>query len=159
MNHIFEPAKGMKEADKVVNQKALAINSFLNGEYVLLHVATSFPDLIVPDYLKDKSSVTLKISQYFVGKMEVLSDRIQTDLLFNGKYFSCTIPFEAIWGISGSGGENILWPEVAPQDILDTIVATHSKTWKKEKVSRVGLSDGSTESVKKQKTHLKLIKR
>ena len=44
-------------------------------------------------------------------------------LLFGQDYFSCQIPWNSIWGASSIRGEEFIWAEAAPDEILDMVLA------------------------------------
>ena len=101
--------------------KKKQIEDFLNEEYVLLHIDVKSKNLTIPLHLRQGNTVILKISRFFRGEMELTDENIIANLLFSGSYFTCIIPYEAIWGITNSKGENIFWPESAPKEILADI--------------------------------------
>ena len=99
------------------------IENFLNEEYVLLHINTKSENLTIPLHLRQGNTVVLKISRFFRGEMELTDENVIANLLFSGSYFTCIIPYEAIWGITNSKGENIFWPESTPKEVLEDIFA------------------------------------
>jgi len=105
-----------------IREKYKTLNKNLEEEYVLIHVNTADDLLNVPEYVKVKSSVTLKISRWFRGMMELYEDRVDADLLFNGSYFSCSVPLRAVWGITASDGQHTVWPDSAPPDVLISLL-------------------------------------
>ena len=107
--------KAMQESKK---EKYKLIDDALKGDYVLLHMNTSSEQLCIPDYLKEDNTVTLKFSRLFRGDLQLNEESIEADLLFNGDYFHCVVPFESIWGLTNSKGKNLVWPGFAPPEIL-----------------------------------------
>ena len=125
--------KKMKES---LEEKFASIDKGLEGEYILLHINTSDEKLIIPSHLRSKSSVTLKISRWFRGAMELFEDRIEAELLFDGKYFNCSIPLPAVWGLTSATGQHSVWPDSAPQDVLVSLLnpQLYAKAKERQKV-------------------------
>lgn len=107
-----------KQPRHSAGEKHEALNKGLEGEYVMVHVNTLNDLLVIPEHLKAKSTVTLKISRWFRGAMELYEDRIEAELVFNGGYFNCSIPLSAIWGITDAKGRNTVWPGASPPEVL-----------------------------------------
>ncbi len=105
-----------------ISEKYSTLNKKLDDEYVLLHVNTADDLLSIPEHLKVKSSVTLKVSRWFRGAMELFEDRVDAELLFSGNYFSCSVPLRAIWGITAADGQHTVWPDAAPPDVLISLL-------------------------------------
>lgn len=112
----------MNKKEQETREKFDVLNRLLDDEYVIIHVDTSVEGLILPEYLLKETSVTLKLSRYFKGGIEVGPEIIQTNLSFNKEYFPCTIPLKAIWGASSQKNENIIWPDSTPLDYLKSIL-------------------------------------
>ena len=108
--------------ESALPEKFKAVNEGLEGEYVLVHVNTSDELLVVPEHLKAKSSVTLKLSRWFRGSLALEEDRVEADLLFSGSYFTCSIPLRAIWAVTTAEGKQALWPESAPPEELISLL-------------------------------------
>lgn len=104
-------------------EKYETINSLLDGEYILVHLNTRTPGVQIPAYLMTSETVTLKLSRWFRGAMDIHENRITADLLFNNNYFTCVIPFAAVWGVSGENGQNILWPDAIPPEVLKKVLS------------------------------------
>lgn len=116
----------MKDKDAVTKEKYETINRLLQEEYVVVHVDGALSGVVLPPHLAKSHSVTLKLSRFFRGGIEIFGDKIVTNLLFDNEYFECSLPFEAIWGVTSVKGSNIVWPESAPQEILKKITETAS---------------------------------
>lgn len=136
----------MSPQDPTQKEKFEALNRFLEDEYVMAHLDTANPDLVIPQHLKAQATVTLKLSRLFRGGIEVSSDRVVTNLMFNQKYFACIIPLSAIWGLTSEKGENILWPASTPTQVMKEVISTVEKTEPASKIAR------------KKVSHLKRIK-
>ncbi|MCB0309788.1 MAG: hypothetical protein KDD42_01055 [Bdellovibrionales bacterium] len=108
--------------------KRSQIATILEGEYALVHLDPTQPNCILPDYLKSRDNITLKLSHLFRGSLEIAEDSIVTNLLFGSEYFECRIPFHAIWSITSSNGETTLWPECAPTSVLRDLLHSESSS-------------------------------
>lgn len=101
-----------------MNKKLETINTLLSFEYILIFVNPKIEGTKLPDYLMDNDSVTLRISRFFQGTLELKEDRIEAVLKFNGIYHTCVLPAESIWGAMTPTGENVLWLESAPDGVV-----------------------------------------
>lgn len=117
----------MSEEANVEKEKFETINRLLDDEYCVVHVDAGAPGLVVPSHLYHNQSVTLKLSRLFRGGIEIFSDRVVANLLFDTSYFECIIPFKAIWGVTSATGHNVVWPQSAPQEILKTLIEATSR--------------------------------
>ena len=111
----------MKDKDAVTKEKYETITRLLKDEFLVVHIDGTLKGVALPSHLSQSHSVTLKLSRFFRGGIEVQSDKIVTNLLFDNEYFECSLPLEAIWGITTEKGNNIVWPESAPQEIVNKI--------------------------------------
>lgn len=105
-----------------IEDKHTALDRNLEGEYVLVHLNTSDDLLVIPEHLKVKSTITLKLSRWFRGATALYEDRIDADLLFDGTYFSCSMPLRAVWGLTAADGQHMVWPESAPPDVIISLL-------------------------------------
>ena len=105
-------------------EKYETINLFLEEEFMLLHLDSSKKGVVLPTHLMGNGTVTLKLSRLFRGGIEVTKEQISADLLFGDAYFSCAIPLPAVWGVTGYKGNNVIWPESTPPEILEKIATT-----------------------------------
>ncbi|MCO6432116.1 MAG: hypothetical protein J5J00_14750 [Deltaproteobacteria bacterium] len=108
---------------KPLLEKGALMRRLINDEYFLVHLNTANESLLIPDYLKENGTVTLKLSRLFRGGIDLKESHIETSLLFNNEYADCLIPFEAIWGITSCKGENTIWPEDTPKEILKNLLS------------------------------------
>lgn len=108
-------------------EKHDAVTRLLEDEFMLVHVAPNVSGVTLPPHLLAAPSVTLKLSRLFRGALTVGSEKIEADLLFGSTYFTCVVPFAAIWGASSASGSNIVWPEDAPQEVRAQIVAPEAR--------------------------------
>ena len=89
--------------------------------------------------------------------MDLYEDRVEADLLFNGAYFTCSIPLRAIWGITAADGQHTVWPDSAPPDVLISLLnpQLYAKAQEREEIR-----SKEKEEVKRlpSKGHLRRIK-
>ncbi|MGI6524409.1 MAG: hypothetical protein ACOX2O_03825 [Bdellovibrionota bacterium] len=111
----------MTTSKQIKKEKYSTINGFLADEYVLLHINPKHKGLSIPAYLQTSNSVTLKISRFFRGTLEVTQSKITAELLFSGTYHTCIIPLDAIWSVTAEKGENVIWPDSAPKEIISDV--------------------------------------
>ena len=105
----------IKDAAK---EKRETLERFLGDEHALVHVAPHGEGVILPEHLTKNPTVTLKLSRYFRGKMDVAPTEVVAELLFGETYFACHIPFAAIWGMTSIRGQFLMWPESTPPEVL-----------------------------------------
>jgi len=117
----------MSPSEDENKEKFETLNRLLDEEYILVHVDTTVEEVTIPENLKIQPTVTLKLSRLFRGGIELSSDRILSNLLFNNNYFACVLPLKAIWGVTSEKGNNVMWPESAPKAIMNEILANGQK--------------------------------
>lgn len=146
-------------------EKYHTLQQLLNDEYfVLVHLDPNINGVSLPEHLKDDASVTLKLSQHFRGRMHITQNKIIAELLFQGNYFDCHIPLDAIWGCSTENEKNHVWPEAMPENVVTQllndnleIVDTSSSEEDRNDENNSGEAD-SEPTVLKQKGHLRRVK-
>jgi len=99
------------------DQKTI-VERLLNDEQVLVHINPGFSGVSIPAHLAENKTVTLRLSRYFKGELTTDEDRITADLLFGSAYITCTIPWLSIWGASSIHGDEYVWREAAPEEIV-----------------------------------------
>ncbi len=105
-------------------EKFEAVNKLLdNQEYVLVHINLKAQGYELPEHLLGSPTVTLKLSRWFRGSLAVNEDKIVTDLLFNGSYFTCVIPYESIWGMTNPAGETMIWADAIPAEVYGSLLS------------------------------------
>jgi hypothetical protein len=118
-------------------EKHKALNRFLIDDYAMVHINPTAEGVVIPDFLKNSPTVTLKLSKLFRGKLIIEEELVETELLFSGSYFTCKIPFASIWGLTSQQGKHLVWPAAAQEElraiieaeqITQTPVATQAKT-------------------------------
>ncbi len=103
------------------NQR-ITIERLLNDEQVLVHINPQRSGVIIPEHLHDNRTVTLRLSRYFKGDLTTDADKVTAELLFGSQYRTCIIPWECIWGASSMTGEEFVWADAAPEEILDMVL-------------------------------------
>ncbi len=139
----------MNDPTPTISEKHTTLTRFLEQEYVLLHVNPAIPGLVLPEHLLRNPTVTLKLSHWFQGAMEIESEKVTANLLFNGTYFNCVIPYRCVWGMTSTSGESNMWPDALPSAALESIAAPQTASTQ----PRIR-SNGS----QKAKGHLKRVK-
>ena len=104
-----------------LREKRETLERFLGDEHVLVHLTPQTEGVQVPVHLRENPTVTLKLSRYFRGQMNVTETEVTADLLFGSSYFECRIPFDAIWGLTSTRGQFLMWPSSAPAEVLATL--------------------------------------
>lgn len=113
------------------------IEKLLKGDHCVIHVNPLCPGVELPDHLKGSPTVTLKISYYFSGTLDVNEKEVVTELVFNGTPFTCVVPLEAIWGITSEFGVHTTWDDKAPNPLFPTLLKQSQKETAKSKPVKV----------------------
>jgi hypothetical protein len=121
-----------REGSPSANQ-VTTIERLLNDEQVLVHINPNFPGVVIPAYLMDNHTVTLRLSRYFKGRLSTSENEITAELLFGPNYFVCTIPWGSIWGASSMRGEEFVWTEATPPDILHLVLSQEERSAEMER--------------------------
>jgi hypothetical protein len=93
-----------------------------------VHINPAFPGVTIPEYLLDNRTVTLRLSRYFKGRLSTNEHQITAELLFGPSYFVCSIPWGSIWGASSVRGEEFVWTEATPPDILHLVLSQEERS-------------------------------
>lgn len=99
-------------------QKMKLFEEWMEGDHVLIHIDGGNPGVDVPPHLKGNPSLTLALSYQFQGETSHTDRSISAYLRFRGSYHHCIIPWEAIWGMTNPDGENRLWAEDLPAQLM-----------------------------------------
>jgi hypothetical protein len=99
------------------------IERLLDDEQVLVHINPSAPGVSIPSHLCENRTVTLRLSRFFKGDLTIDDSKVTAELLFGPEYFTCVLPWEAIWGASSIRGQEFIWAEAAPDEILQMFLA------------------------------------
>ncbi len=102
-------------------EKYRVIDELLVQEYTLIHVNTMMQGVVLPQHLLSQPTVTLKISRFFPKPMFLGKETVRAELMFNGGYFSCIVPWEAIWGVTSLKGEGKVWIEAVPKGVFQEL--------------------------------------
>jgi hypothetical protein len=103
------------------------IERLLLDEQVLVHINPLTPGLVLPEHLRDSRTVTLRLSRFFKGELFTDEQKVSAELLFGSTYFTCVIPWAAIWGASSIREEEYLWPDAAPPEIVELAMAQQQR--------------------------------
>lgn len=117
----------MNKKNDLPTSRKDTIEKLLENDHILVHVLTGGDGVVIPDYLKSSPTVTLKLSRHFAGDLVVEEERINAELSFKGTFFSCIVPLNSIWGVSTPDGKSLVWPETAPSEVLNSVVAEMKK--------------------------------
>ena len=94
------------------------IERLLDDEQVLVHINPATPGVVIPPHLSENRTVTLRLSRFFKGDISLSEEQVTAELLFGPEYFTCSLPWECIWGASSIRGQEYIWAEAAPEEIL-----------------------------------------
>ena len=130
----------MENQEEENAEKRSTIDRLLQDDHVLVHLDPSAENTVLPEHLLSDPTVTLKLSFLFNGVMVLEDSSIEAELRFNGQYFSCSIPYVCIWGVTDCKGKSTIWPSSAPPNILQELLMS-SKA--KEEASSKEPSDSS----------------
>src|SRR5262245_32431271 len=103
-------------------EKKKALDEMLSGDYALLHLDSRVEGVSLPAHLMGSPMVTLKVSRLFRGVMSVNDDDVCAELLFDDSYFSCRVPYTAVFAISSERGKSTMWPESIPKEVAAQIL-------------------------------------
>lgn len=111
--------------DLRTKQKILAFDKWMKGDHVMVHLDSRCSGVEVPEFLFNQPSLTLKLSYHFQGEVKRDDNAISAYLRFSGTYHKCVIPWTAVWGMTSIEGENSIWAEDMPKEVL--LKAGHDK--------------------------------
>ena len=126
-----------------------AIERLLSDEQVLVHINPAMTGVVLPPHLMDNRTVTLRLSRFFKGQLTTNEHAITAELLFGPEYFECIIPWNSIWGASSVRGEELVWTEVTPPEILHLVLAqeendSHKRTHARPRTRTAGAAVGAS---------------
>jgi len=110
------------DKDSAADQKT-TVERLLDDEQVLVHINPATDGVVIPPHLSENKTVTLRLSRFFKGDLCIDDDKVTAELLFGPEYFTCVLPWECIWGASSIRGQEYLWAESAPDEILHMFLA------------------------------------
>ncbi len=99
-------------------QKKKCFEDWMKADHVLLHLDSNNERVDVPPNLKGNPALTLKLSYQFHGETTHDENSVTSYLRFAGEYHKCLIPWNAIWAITSSGGEQRVWRQSIPKEVL-----------------------------------------
>jgi hypothetical protein len=133
------------------------IERLLDDEQVLVHVNAQAPGVQLPPHLAENRTVTLRLSRFFKGDLTTDDKKAVAELLFGSEYFTCILPWSSIWGASSIRGEEFIWAEAAPEEILQLVLAQQQQQQQMKSASSDAPRSGS--QMKRQRpSHLKRVK-
>ena len=132
--------------DPSSREKKKTLTKLLEEGAVLVHLATGFEGLIVPDRLKNTPMLTLKLSLRFPRPMKIEDDKVVAELKFGDEYFVCHIPWGAFWAMTGIKGEYLMWPTSLTSDLLASLNAMVQTMGEKQAKEHDGTSADANES-------------
>lgn len=110
------------DKDSASDQKT-TIERLLDDEQVLVHINPSTDGVVIPPHLLGNKTVTLRLSRFFKGDLSLDDEKVTAELLFGPEYFTCILPWNCIWGASSIRGQEYLWAESAPDEILQMFLS------------------------------------
>lgn len=99
-------------------QKKKHFELLLEQDHVLLHLDSRKVGVTIPKNLSGNPALTLKVSRLFEGEMTFDNTSIVAYLKFSGEYFRCEVPWVSIWGMSSASGEQKVWQEDFPKELI-----------------------------------------
>ena len=137
----------------------VAIERLLEDEQVLVHVNPNADGVTIPNHLRDSRTVTLRLSRYFKGELFTDDEKVTAELLFGSSYFTCILPWSSIWGASSMREEEYLWPEAAPEDILELALSQQNRQPTTKSVPSAEQAQGrKTNPARATGSHLRRVK-
>lgn len=110
------------DKDSAADQKT-TIERLLDDEQVLVHINPSAEGVVIPPHLTENRTVTLRLSRFFKGDLTLDDTKVTAELLFGPEYFTCVLPWDCIWGASSIRGQEYIWAESAPDEILQMFLS------------------------------------
>ena len=109
------------------------IERLLEEEQVLVHINPATHGVVIPPHLLNNRTVTLRLSRFFKGDMTINEEKVTAELLFGRDYFTCELPWSSIWGASSIRGQEFIWAEAAPDEVLQMFLAQREERVIKER--------------------------
>lgn len=155
--------------EKRREKKRETFEEWMKQDHVLVHVDATKPTVEVPSHVKTDEKLTLKVSYLFQGETVHDEVMISAYLKFGQEYYHCVLPWDAIWGFTSAKGENIVWPEELPKDLLISLAKSRlgelgRKIFGKDKDKTNGIqkevpqAPQTTDTTKKRNSILKRVK-
>lgn len=100
--------------------KIEALNEFLDEGRTMIYVNARAEEVDVPQPFKDNPNLRLDLSRRFPRPMAVTEAGVMAELSFGGTPHTCTIPWDAIFGMFNHvTHKELLWPEDIPVELLE----------------------------------------
>ncbi len=150
----------------IQEEKKRCIEELLAKGLIFIHVDLGNTEVVIPDFLRKEPALTLQISYTFQAPLNILEDRIEADLKFQGTYEHCVIPFESLWGVSlEESNEEYYWIEEMSETLMRHLLSRmlggkrpEFPEEEKEVSKENGKKSKKDDSDQHGKGHLKLIK-
>ena len=107
--------------------KLSVFSEWFTGDHVLLHLDSRKSGVFVPSHLSDNHSLTLKVSRLFQGRTDYNEVQVSAFLRFEGDYFECVIPWDAVWGMTSANSEQRIWTEDLPTEVISQLALSKLK--------------------------------
>ncbi len=99
------------------DEKIAIFTEWMKGDHVFIHLDSRREGVIVPDHLRESAALKLKLSYGFQGETKFDNESVTAYLKFNGDYFGCVVPWNALWGLTNREGESCLWTDELPEEL------------------------------------------
>ena len=138
--------------------------SLLSEGDAMICLDARLPEVDVPKNHKDNPSLNLILNLNFRRPIDIKKEGVYVTLAFQGRPYSCVVPFDAVWAIfDPSLKKGQVWEENIPADInleehLAQQVPKPGKKLFKVKAGSKKDVPGQTPRRKKDRSHLRVIK-
>ena len=104
-------------------KKDVALALLDGAPTVFLHLDARKDGVQVPDHLKDRAQLILRVGYSLTPPININVDDagITCTLSFNRSLFSCVLPWNAIFGMVGDDGRAMLWPDDIPPEVAKMV--------------------------------------
>jgi hypothetical protein len=149
----------MTTGRETTTDQKTTIERLLDDEQVLVHINPASPGVSIPTHLSENRTVTLRLSRFFKGDLTIDDNKVTAELLFGPDYYTCVLPWDSIWGASSIRGQEFIWAEAAPDEILQMFLAQREERQASvhrsyERPARQAVAGGARRSA----THLRRVK-
>lgn len=108
---------------------------------IYLHVDPRVEHVIVPRWLGKQPQLVLQIGlDLAIPDLRVDSEGVSGTLSFNRSPFRCTIPWDAVFGISDDQGRGMVWPDSVPAELRRRVVDDVTESMEADALSAEELS-------------------
>lgn len=125
-------------------EKIECFEEYMKGDHALVHLDARKPGVELPNEHHGNPALTLKLSYFFRGETTHDNQKIESFLKFHGEYCRCILPWSAVWGITSSNGENQLWPQDMPKELLAQAARAKVKEVGKKLFGKLGKASEAT---------------